>query len=120
MNMGAEGDALALARTSPKASLSFIQRTKESRTMKKFIIIGAAAAALAVPVTASAMPYSQQPGYDNASYCGAGHGTFGYLGENGSGRHDLGQGDSSPTGMVKLGADGPATGLANSTLCSKR
>jgi hypothetical protein len=85
--------------------------------VKKFITIAAAAAALALPVAASAMPYGQQPGYDNASYCGAGHGTFGYLGANGNGRHDLGQGDTTPAGSVKLGADGPATGAANSALC---
>ena len=81
--------------------------------MKKFIIIAAAAAALALPVTASAMTYGTQPGYSNASVCGAAHGTFGYLGENGNGRHDLGQGDTSLTGQVKLGADGPA----NSSAC---
>ena len=42
-----------------------------------------------------------------------------YLGEQGL-RHDLGQGDITPAGSVKLGADGPATGLANSTLCGNR
>jgi hypothetical protein len=87
--------------------------------MKKLIIIAAAAAALAIPVTASAMTYGDQPGYDNASSCGAGHGTFGYLGEQGY-RHDLGQGDTTEAGSVKLGADGPATGLANSALCGNR
>ena len=40
------------------------------------------------------MPYGTQPGYDNASACGAGHGAFGYLGEKGQ-RHDLGQGDTT-------------------------
>ena len=75
-----------------------------------------AAAVLALPVTASAMPYGQQPGYDNASFCGSGHGTFGYLGEQGQ-RHDLGQGDTTLAGSAKLGADGPATGAANSQLC---
>jgi hypothetical protein len=85
--------------------------------MKKFIIIAAAAAVLALPATASAMQYGDQPGYNNASYCGAGHGTFGYLGEQGA-RHDLGQGDNTPAGSAKLGADGPATGAANSALCS--
>jgi len=87
--------------------------------MKKFITIAAAAAVLAIPATASAMTYGEQPGYDSASLCGAGHGTFGYLGEQGV-RHDLGQGDTTPAGSVKLGADGPATGLANSTLCGSR
>jgi hypothetical protein len=87
--------------------------------MKKFIIIAALAATLIVPTAASASDYGTQPGYDNASSCGAGHGTFGYLGEQGA-RHDLGQGDNSPTGSAKLGADGPATGLANSALCGNR
>ena len=87
--------------------------------MKKFITIAAAAAVLVIPATASAMDYGTQPGYDNASYCGAGHGTFGYLGAKGP-RHDLGQGDNSPTGSMKLGADGPATGAANSALCGNR
>ena len=40
------------------------------------------------------MTYGDQPGYNNASSCGAGHGTFGYLGEQGF-RHDLGQGDTT-------------------------
>jgi hypothetical protein len=84
--------------------------------MKKFITIAAAAAALALPVTASAMTYGTQPGYDNASACGSAHGAFGALGEKGS-RHDLGQGDTSPTGSQKLGADGSATGAANSSAC---
>jgi hypothetical protein len=84
--------------------------------MKKFIIIAALAATLIVPTAASARDYGSPPGYDNASYCGAGHGTFGYLGEQGV-RHELGQGDNSPTGQLKLGADGPATGANNSALC---
>ena len=84
--------------------------------MKKFITIAAAAAALALPVAANAMDYGTQPGYDNASSCGSAHGAFGYLGEKGQ-RHDLGQGDETPAGSVKLGADGPATGAANSAAC---
>jgi len=84
--------------------------------MRKFMIIAAAAAALALPISASAA-YGDQPGYTKASDCGAAHGTFGYLGANGNGRHDLGQGDTSLTGMLKLGADGPATGAANSAAC---
>jgi hypothetical protein len=87
--------------------------------MKKFITIAAAAAVLVIPATANAMTYGQQPGYENASFCGAGHGAFGALGEKGY-RHDLGQGDTTDAGKVKLGADGPATGLANSTLCGNR
>ncbi len=88
--------------------------------MKKFITIAAAAAVLVIPATANAAPYSQ-PGYANASantIC-ADHGTFGYLGEQGA-RHDLGQGDTTLAGSVKLGADGPATGWNNSTLCGNR
>jgi hypothetical protein len=88
--------------------------------VKKFMIIGAAAAVLALPLTASAAPYAQ-PGYDKASantIC-ADHGTFGYLGEQGE-RHDLGQGDTTEAGSVKLGANGPATGWNNSTLCGNR
>jgi hypothetical protein len=87
--------------------------------MKKFIIIAATAAVLVIPATASAMTYGDQPGYNNASYCGAGHGTFGYLGDQGY-RHDLGQGDNTDLGSAKLGADGPATGVANSALCGNR
>jgi hypothetical protein len=87
--------------------------------MKKFITIAAAAAVLVIPATANAMEYGTQPGYDNASFCGSGHGTFGYLGEQGF-RHDLGQGDTTDAGKVKLGADGRATGLANSSLCGNR
>jgi hypothetical protein len=84
--------------------------------MKKFIIIAALAATLIVPTAASARDYGSQPGYDNASYCGAGHGTFGDLGAKGE-RHDLGQGDITTPGSLKLGADGPATGANNSALC---
>jgi hypothetical protein len=62
------------------------------------------------------MTYGDQPGYSNASACGSAHGTFGYLGEQGS-RHDLGQDDNTTPGSEKLGADGPATGAANSTAC---
>ena len=80
------------------------------------MMIVAAAAILAIPATASAA-YGDQPGYNKASACGSAHGTFGYLGENGNGRHDLGQGDTSPTGSEKLGADGPATGAANRAAC---
>ena len=77
--------------------------------MKKFIIAGAALVALAVPAVASA-DYSVPA---TASCNGAYHGAFGALGDKGS-RHDLGQGDSTLAGGVKLGADGPATGAANS------
>ncbi len=78
----------------------------------KFIVTAVAATALAVPAVASA-DYSVPV---QASECGAAHGTFGYLGEKGP-RHDLGQGDETVSGSVKLGADGPATGAANSAAC---
>ena len=65
------------------------------------------------------MTYGDQPGYDKASSCGAGHGTFGYLGEQGA-RHDLGQGDKTAAGSVKLGADGPATGSAAPSAATAR
>jgi Spy/CpxP family protein refolding chaperone len=81
--------------------------------MKKFIITGAALVALAVPAVASAAPgYNPPP---QASCMGQAHGTFGYLGEQGQ-RHDLGQGDTTDSGKLKLGADGPATGAANSSV----
>jgi len=82
------------------------------------MIMAAAAAVLALPVSASAA-YGDQPALQNgkASVCGSAHGTFGYLGENGNGRHGLGMGDTSETGSQKLGADGPATGAANSAAC---
>ena len=91
--------------------------------MKRIILAAVAALTLAVPAAASA----NADGYGNAGSeqaasveaCGYGAGAFGALGEFGY-RHDLGQGDTSPTGSVKLGADGPATGLANSTLCGSR
>ena len=89
---------------------------KRVNLVKKFITIAAAAAALALPVAASAMDYGTQPGYANASACGSAHGAFGALGEKGS-RHDLGQGDTTTPGSDKLGADGPATGAANSVAC---
>jgi hypothetical protein len=87
--------------------------------MKKFIAIAGVAAVLVIPATASAMSNGTPPGTDNASYCGAGHGTFGYLGEQGM-RHDLGQGDTTEAGSLKLGANGTATGLNNSSLCGNR
>ena len=81
--------------------------------IKTFIITAVAATALAVPAAASAG--GAPMGSPNDS-CNSGHGTCGYigaLGENGS-RHDLGQGDTTLPGSLKLGADGPATGAGNS------
>ena len=77
--------------------------------IKTFIITAVAATALAVPAAASAEynPPAQ------VSCNGEAHGAFGALGENGS-RHDLGQGDTTLPGSLKLGADGPATGAGNS------
>ena len=82
--------------------------------MKKFIIIGAAAAALALPVTASAA-YGDQPGFEraNSNTICAGHGAFGAFG-NGETRHDFGvnnPGDDGKPGASKL------TGPNNSALC---
>ena len=84
--------------------------------MKKFIITAVAATALAVPAIASAAPGYNVP--VTASCNGAAHGTHGFLGEQGQ-RHDLGQGDTTYTGSQKLGADGPATGAANSSVDCK-
>jgi hypothetical protein len=84
--------------------------------MKKFIITAVAATALAVPALASAAPGYNVPA--TASCSGSAHGAFGYLGEQGQ-RHDLGQGDTTPAGSVKLGADGPATGAANRSVDCK-
>ena len=84
--------------------------------MKKFIITAVAATALAVPAVASAGGGYNVPA--TAACSGAAHGAFGYLGEQGP-RHDLGQGDTTPAGSVKLGADGPATGAANRSVDCK-
>ena len=83
---------------------------------RKSITAGLAVAMLAVPASAMA-----GPGYNvpvTASCSGAAHGTHGYLGEKGQ-RHDLGQGDTTLPGSLKLGADGPATGAANSSVDCK-
>ena len=71
--------------------------------IKTFIITAVAATALAVPAAASAG--GAPMGSPNDS-CNSGHGTFGYIGEQGE-RHDLGQGDTM--GDDKLGAS-PLTG----------
>lgn len=94
--------------------------------MKKFITIAAAAATLALPVAASASN-ANQPGYGNhgseqaasvGAQCGsgAGSGAFGAFGAHGDVRHDNGQ--DSADGIP--GANGPATGLNNSSICGNR
>jgi hypothetical protein len=86
--------------------------------MKRLIAALAVAAALVIPASVTAAPPPSggyhQPGYDQAidnTQC-ADHGAFGYFGTYGGPRHDLGQGN--PNGP---GADGQATGDANSNLC---
>ena len=87
--------------------------------MRKKLITFGAAALLSVPAFAgtafAAGPYSG-PGYDKAianTPC-ADHGAFGYFGEQGA-VHDLGINNLGSNG--KPGADGQATGAANSNLC---
>ena len=84
--------------------------------MKKTLITIAAVAALAVPSIASAT-YGQQPGYtvSNGNTPCAGHGAFGAFGANGDVVHDFGVNNLGSNG--KPGADGQATGDANSSLC---
>jgi len=79
----------------------------------KFIVTAVAATAFAVPAAVASPGYSVPA---QTSQCGEAHGAFGALGEKGF-RHDLGQGDNSPEGSLTLGADGPATGAANSAAC---
>lgn len=84
--------------------------------MKKFLITATAVAALAAPTAASAT-YGQQPGYAkaNANTICAGHGAFGAFGANGDVVHDFGVNNLGSND--KPGADGQATGDANSALC---
>jgi hypothetical protein len=83
---------------------------------KKIISTLVAVGALALPSAAvAAGPYSG-PGYNQAishTEC-ADHGAFGYFGEQGT-RHDLGT--NNPGSNLEPGADGQATGDANSNLC---
>lgn len=88
----------------------------------KKLLIGASVSAfmlgaMAVPVFAERPEYGEQPGYSQASECGAGHGSFGYFnGDTNLGVKSLGPG--TPTyhnGAV--GQEEGATGYNNSTLC---
>jgi hypothetical protein len=84
--------------------------------VKKAIITLIVLVALALPTTVfAAGPYSG-PGYDHAignTKC-ADHGAFGYFGDKGA-VHDFGTNNPGTNG--KPGADGQATGDANSQLC---
>jgi hypothetical protein len=87
--------------------------------MRKIILAVIAVAVLALPASALAERPDpggyQQPGYDQAignTEC-ADHGAFGFFGDNGNpAYHDFGT--NHPGGP---GADGQATGDANSSLC---
>ena len=81
----------------PPTSNPIHKETPLKTRIKTFIITAAAATALAVPAVASAEYHANE----NASCNGQAHGAFGALGEHGA-RHDLGQGDTSPTGSLKL------------------
>lgn len=84
--------------------------------MRKFVATLIVLAAMALPATVfAAGPYSQ-PGYGHAisnTDC-ADHGSFGFFGDKGA-VHDLGTNNPGTNG--KPGADGQATGDANSNLC---
>jgi len=81
--------------------------------VKRLILATACVCALAVPAVGVAgnsgagSEYGTQPGFAvaNANTPCAGHGAFGYFGK-----------DNNLAG----GADGPATGAANSSLCGNR
>lgn len=96
--------------------------------MKSVLTIIGFAGALALSSAAYAgnagdgSQYGTQPGYSNASGCGAGHGTFGYLGKgynlgivaspgNGDLQHATGLGSYPGPGTTSQ------TGINNSTLC---
>jgi hypothetical protein len=85
--------------------------------MKRITLVAALLGAIIFAFAGTALAgggYGTQPGYNVAmanTPC-AGHGAFGALGTNGA-VHDMGQ--NSPDGHP--GANGPATGAANSSLC---
>ena len=85
--------------------------------MKRLIAVLAVGAGLTIPAAAAAAPgpYSQ-PGYEPAisnTEC-ADHGSFGFFGDKGV-IHDFGV--NNPGSDNKPGANGQATGDANSHLC---
>jgi hypothetical protein len=84
--------------------------------LRRLIAALAVAVGLMIPAAASAAgPYSA-PGYEHAianTKC-ADHGAFGYFGEKGA-VHDFGTNNPGTDG--KPGANGQATGDANSQLC---
>jgi hypothetical protein len=77
----------------------------------------AAIAALAIVPAAASAEYGTQPGYAkaNANTVCAGHGAFGAFGAHGDVVHDFGVNNLGSND--KPGADGQATGDANSALC---
>ena len=94
--------------------------------MKKITIAGAAVAAVAGPLVALGLStgmasadagdkgYGSQPGFEQATgnTAGAGAGSFGAFGTFGDVKHDQGH----PTATDPRGANGPQTGLNNSSL----
>lgn len=81
--------------------------------IKRFLPVVIAAAAVAVPTVASAAP-------NPAAQCGTGaaSGAFGFFGAHGEpGYHDQGQNKGSTPINGTIGANGPATGAANSAVC---
>lgn len=94
--------------------------------VKKFLVgISASAVALgtmAVPVLAAPPSYGEQPGYENASACGADHGAFAFFGNFGyvHSVHDVDGPGGGDTGYdeyadgtddnVGQGAEGGVTG----------
>ena len=91
------------------------------KTMMKKLLVGISAAALlgvlATPALAERPEYGEQPGYEQANSCGAGHGSFAYFdGDTNLGVNSLGPG----TPVYHNGATGQdagATGYNNSHLC---
>ena len=90
--------------------------------MKRFLIGATAGAVMIGSMVAPAFAGNgkedgEQPGYSHASQCGAGHGSFGYFGqETNLGVNSLGPG----TPVYHDGATGQetgATGYNNSQLC---
>jgi hypothetical protein len=87
--------------------------------MKRLIAVLAVGAGLTIPAAAAAAPgpYTQ-PGYEDAisnTDC-ADHGSFGFFGDKGNPAfHDFGT--NYPGSNNKPGANGQATGDANSNLC---
>lgn len=88
----------------------------------KKLLIGASASAImlstaALPALADRPAYGEQPGYAQASDCGAGHGAFAYFdGDTNLGVNSLGPGTPTYHGGA-VGQEPGATGYNNSHLC---